>query len=167
MWQPEITISSEKKEMISPIENPKITSEVSPKRLHPTKKIMRSHDGADIVPKDGKKKNVPVLVPVDGKIETVKLEKDYPNDAGNRVHMKDKNGYRHSFFHLEEGIKVKSGQTVKRGDTIGIMGESGGISTGVHLHYEIRDPKGKLLNPRKANPSLTDAPGPGKAKPKP
>ena len=38
--------------------------------------------------------------------------------------------------HLEKGIKVKTGQTVKKGDTLGYMGNSGN-SYGAHLHWEV------------------------------
>ena len=40
------------------------------------------------------------------------------------------------YAHLNS-INVKLGQEVKRGDVVGILGNSG-KSTGPHLHYEIR-----------------------------
>ncbi len=54
-------------------------------------------------------------------------------------------------------MKVKAGESVKKGDTIGIMGNNG-RSKGAHLHYEMRDPQGNRLDPRYANPSLRNAP---------
>jgi len=50
-------------------------------------------------------------------------------------------------------IQVKVGQKVQQGDTIGGMGTTG-KSTGVHLHYEMHDKAGNLLNPDEANPGL-------------
>lgn len=43
--------------------------------------------------------------------------------------------------------KVKKGQKVKRGDLIALSGSSGKLSTGPHLHYELRH-NGIALDPR-------------------
>jgi murein DD-endopeptidase MepM/ murein hydrolase activator NlpD len=45
-------------------------------------------------------------------------------------------GIQSMYFHLDE-IKVRKGQTVKRGDVIGLVGASG-RSTGPHLHWGVR-----------------------------
>jgi len=105
------------------------------------------------VPKS-QREGIPIIAPADGTIESVKLYKDYPNGAGNRVHLRDKQGTLHSFFHMADNtIQVKVGQKVQQGDTIGGMGTTG-KSTGVHLHYEMHDKAGNLLNPDEANPGL-------------
>jgi len=54
------------------------------------------------------------------------------------------NGYRTLYGHLSR-IDVGVGQGVARGQQIGIMGSTG-LSTGTHLHFEIRS-GGQLLNP--------------------
>lgn len=66
------------------------------------------------------------------------------NGYGNRVVIKHKNGYKTTYSHLSS-ISVNSGQNVKKGQPIGVMGETGN-STGVHLHFEILS-NGSYINP--------------------
>lgn len=67
---------------------------------------------------------------------------------GNRVIIDHGNGYVTLYGHLSK-TSVSSGQSVNRGDIIGLMGSTG-RSTGPHLHFEIRqggvtvDPMGYL-----------------------
>ena len=55
-------------------------------------------------------------------------------------------GYETLYAHLSK-FKVKKGQKINRGDLIALSGSSGSLSTGPHLHYEVRH-KGISLNPR-------------------
>lgn len=63
---------------------------------------------------------------------------------GNRVMIDHGNGYVTLYAHLSV-VQVVAGQRVNRGSVIGQMGSTG-RSTGVHLHFEIRN-GGVLLDP--------------------
>jgi murein DD-endopeptidase MepM/ murein hydrolase activator NlpD len=63
---------------------------------------------------------------------------------GNQIIINHNNGYRTSYSHLSS-INVRVGQTVQRGQNIGVMGTTGN-STGVHLHFEMYK-NGMLQNP--------------------
>ena len=63
---------------------------------------------------------------------------------GNKIVINHNNGYETLYAHLSS-TKVKVGQTVTRGASIGVMGSTG-RSTGVHLHFEVTK-NGSLINP--------------------
>ena len=56
------------------------------------------------------------------------------------------NNYYSKFF-MNEKAMVNVGNTVSIGEQIGMMGDTGKV-TGVHLHFEIRDPAGNVIDPR-------------------
>jgi murein DD-endopeptidase MepM/ murein hydrolase activator NlpD len=55
---------------------------------------------------------------------------------GNRVMIDHHNGYVTLYGHMS-AFSVQVGQTVRRGDVVGLMGSTG-RSTGPHCHFEIR-----------------------------
>lgn len=63
---------------------------------------------------------------------------------GNCVQINHGFGYTTLYGHMS-AIKVRNGQSVKRGDIIGLVGSTG-KSTGPHLHYEVHY-YGKVMNP--------------------
>ena len=67
------------------------------------------------------------------------------NYWGNHVTI-SYNGYRLIYAHLRRDVKVKVGDTVKRGQIVGTMGSSGS-STGTHLHFGVVNPSGNYINP--------------------
>ena len=68
----------------------------------------------------------------------------YTGDYGNLIVIRHGFGLSTRYGHLSV-FKVKPGQSVKRGDIIGLVGSTG-RATGSHLHYEILA-NGRLINP--------------------
>lgn len=66
---------------------------------------------------------------------------------GNYVRLKHPNGYYTLYAHMKYGsVMVSKGQSVKKGQVIGYMGNTG-YSKGAHLHFEVRDKSNKRINP--------------------
>lgn len=98
-------------------------------RMHPVKKLEMLHRGIDLAAPRGTE----VYATADG----VVLETDYkPEGAGNLILIRHDESYETFYSQLDE-ILVEKGQKVKKGETIGKVGSSG-VSTGPHLHYEVR-----------------------------
>lgn len=97
-------------------------------RIHPIYKQRIAHMGMDFAGKI----NTPIYATGDGTVITVEKERGY----GKRVIINHGYGYNTIYAHLN-GFKVKFGQKVKRGEIIGYLGNTG-VSTGPHLHYEVR-----------------------------
>lgn len=95
------------------------------------------HNGIDIDLNKGDK----VSAAFDG---MVRVARNY-GGFGNVVIIRHYNGLETVYAHLSK-IKVKSGQVIVAGQTIG-LGGSTGHSTGSHLHFEVRF-KGVPINPK-------------------
>jgi len=67
-----------------------------------------------------------------------------PYGFGNMVEVDHGYGFKTIYGHLSS-VKVSEGQSVTRGDLVGLSGSTG-ISSGPHLHYEIHY-NGKVQNP--------------------
>jgi murein DD-endopeptidase MepM/ murein hydrolase activator NlpD len=71
----------------------------------------------------------------------------YNGGYGNYVIISHPNGTQTVYAHMKE-VYVTSGQNVSQGEQIGTMGSTG-LSTGPHLHFEVRGAKNPLSdNPR-------------------
>lgn len=64
---------------------------------------------------------------------------------GNCVKIQHNNGYYTLYAHLEY-LSVSNGQTVKKGQVLGKMGNSGN-SYGTHLHFEVWNANNQRINP--------------------
>ncbi|WP_353893927.1 M23 family metallopeptidase [Proteinivorax hydrogeniformans] len=102
-------------------------------RTHPISGNKTFHRGIDFA---GKPKGEPVKTPISG---TIKYS-NYYSGWGNLVGVEDNQGFIHLFAHLHRRTK-KAGQTVAKGDTVGLNGSTGN-STGPHVHYQINTPGG-------------------------
>jgi murein DD-endopeptidase MepM/ murein hydrolase activator NlpD len=71
----------------------------------------------------------------------------WPDNSGygNRVEIDHGNGFITLYGHMSK-IYVTAGQSVNRGDQIGLEGSTG-RSTGPHLHFEIRKAGGGMIDP--------------------
>lgn len=65
---------------------------------------------------------------------------------GNMVEVTHPNGFTTRYGHLG-AINVSVGDVIAGGAPIGTVGNTGN-STGAHLHFEVRDPTGKAIDPR-------------------
>ncbi len=107
------------------------------KRKHPVSGKWRMHRGTDF----GVNIGTPIYAPADGVIEVTRPSNQ---GSGNYLRMQHSYGFTSSYSHLQK-FAVKSGDFVKKGDLIAYSGNSG-LSSGPHLHYEIRF-VGRALNP--------------------
>ena len=97
-------------------------------RMHPVYGYERLHTGIDIGAADGAE----IIAADDGTV----VHAGWMGGYGNCIMIDHGNGYTTLYAHLSS-IAVSSGSTVSRGNTIGYVGSTG-VSTGPHLHYEVR-----------------------------
>ena len=107
-------------------------------RYHPILKRVRFHDGLDIAKPSG----TSVLPARSGKV----IDAGWTEGYGLLIVIRHSDGATTRYGHLSK-IYVKPGDVVQRGRTlIGRVGSTG-LSTGPHLHFEVRDRNGRALNP--------------------
>jgi murein DD-endopeptidase MepM/ murein hydrolase activator NlpD len=98
------------------------------KRVSPFTGQMSVHEGVDI----GAPYNTPVQSPAAGRVVVT----GFDPRMGNLVAIDHGYGMETQYGHMAK-VLVKSGQKVRRGDVIGLVGSTG-LSTGPHLHYHIK-----------------------------
>ena len=105
-------------------------------RISPFTQRKEMHKGLDI----STRLNTPIVAPADGII----IKTGWNGSFGRMISIRHGNGYITKYAHLNK-ILVKKGQAVKRGEKLGLVGQTG-RSTGPHLHYEVHL-KGVPVNP--------------------
>lgn len=99
-------------------------------RFHPILQRKHLHAGVDFSAEIG----TPIYATADGVVEFAR--KHYNGGYGNLIKLDHSFGFKTYYAHLDN-LLVKRGDFVKKGQIIAYSGNSG-MSTGPHLHYEIR-----------------------------
>lgn len=121
--------------VISPVRNPIISSGFG-MRKHPIYKRQLFHTGIDF----SEAKGTAVYATGNGTV----ISKGYNPGYGNFIEIQHAGGFRSFYAHLSRTL-VNTGDSVSITQQIACVGSTG-ITTGSHLHYEIR--KGnRFLNP--------------------
>lgn len=147
----------------------KITSKFG-SRIDPvTKESTQFHGGIDLdlqdsnlssYPKGSKTQydwNAELISLGKGKIEVASFDRVY--GGGNTVKIRHENDkgeiYYTGYAHLNE-IYVKVGDSIEKEQVIGVAGNTGGHTTGPHLHFSMRDSKNQKIDPEKFDYSWFD-----------
>jgi murein DD-endopeptidase MepM/ murein hydrolase activator NlpD len=105
-------------------------------RQHPLLGGLREHSGIDLAAPIGS----PIYATSDGVVGMANWRGGY----GLSVSLEHGAGVETRYGHLSR-LNVAAGQQVHKGDVIGLVGSTG-LSTGPHLHYEVRI-DGRAVNP--------------------
>jgi len=105
-------------------------------RFHPILNYSRMHQGVDLRASSG----TPIVAVSDGRVELA----GWHGGHGNTVELNHGGGIETLYGHMSR-ILVRPGQSVHRGQVIGLVGSTG-LSTGPHLHFEVHR-NGAPVNP--------------------
>ncbi|MBQ9471036.1 MAG: M23 family metallopeptidase [Bacteroidales bacterium] len=98
-------------------------------RIHPFYKVLKMHTGMDFTAPTGTE----IYATGDGEVCRVEQQQ---RGYGHNVMIDHGFGYKSLYAHMSK-INVRPGQKVKRGQVIGLVGNTG-TSVAPHLHYEVR-----------------------------
>jgi len=132
-----IGLAKRKEEMIAnipaiqPVSNKDLTRVASPfgVRIHPFYKVLKMHTGMDFTAPTGTE----IYATGNGVVADVVFS---ARGYGNTIIIDHGFGYKTLYAHLSKSL-VRPGTKVKRGDVIGLVGNTG-MSMAPHLHYEVR-----------------------------
>ena len=113
-----------------------ITSKFGP-RVSPFTGKKALHSGLDI----GSPRGREIKAPASGKV----VAAAHDTRMGNFIRINHGYGIETTYGHLSK-MFVRYGKRVKRGDVIGLVGNTGRFSTGPHLHYQVAV-NDKVVNP--------------------
>lgn len=129
-----------------PLEHFWISSRFNPQRLHPITKKIRPHNGVDL--------SGPINTQIWAAADGVVTHKSSDTLFGNLLIIKHSNGVETLYGHMNKfHDNIQEGSHVSAYETIGYVGSTG-ISTGYHLHFEIR------INGTPYDPLTTELPHP-------
>ena len=115
-----------------PLANATVLSPFGPRRPH-------FHEGIDI--RRSRRGGEPVTASASGRVVETRSRHGY----GRQILIQHKNGWYTRYGHLRS-VKVREGQWVEAGVTIGTVGSSGNART-PHLHFEILTPDRRPVDP--------------------
>jgi len=111
-------------------------------RMHPISKKEMMHNAVDIKAPEG----TPVYATADGLVRKVKQNHKDGEAYGRYIIIDHTDGFSTLYAQLS-AYNINEGKEVNKGDVIGFVGQSG-ISTGPHLHYEVKK-DGDNVDPEK------------------
>jgi murein DD-endopeptidase MepM/ murein hydrolase activator NlpD len=118
--------------LLFPLIGSAVTSSGFGWRLHPLMGTWLMHTGKDLAAPEG----TPVVAALNGRVVSSGLAGGY----GLAIEVEHEGPRRRTLYgHLSE-LYVREGQTVRQGEVIGRVGSTG-LSTGPHLHFEVRLPQ--------------------------
>lgn len=117
---------------IWPIDRTKLRNKIGAfgYRMHPVYRRWKFHSGVDMPGRVGD----PVYATGDGVVEGTEVSRARTG-YGTQILLNHGFGYKTRYAHLSK-ILVQKGDSIKRGQLIGELGNTG-ISTSPHLHYEV------------------------------
>lgn len=132
-------VSSGSMKLIKPINDATISSPYG-MRIHPISNEEKMHHGVDYAAD----LNAPIYAVADGIVDFIGEKGSF----GKYIRLSHNNSVQSVYAHLNSfGQSLVKGSLVEQGDVIGYAGRTG-LSTGVHLHFEIVIDK-KRINPDK------------------
>jgi murein DD-endopeptidase MepM/ murein hydrolase activator NlpD len=108
-------------------------------RIHPIYKTRKFHSGLDIAAPEG----IPVMASTEGKV----VEVGYDEDGYGRYVKVSYNNRFYMYGHMSK-ILVPEGYYLNKGETLGLVGSTG-LSTGPHVHFEVRYSNNSTIDPLK------------------